>query len=148
MIDKQTSASYFIDSNIWLYAFIQSQDSRKHKIANEVTRSENIFISTQVINEVCSNLIKKTSLSKQEIQGIITGFYQSCTVIEFNESILLKAAELRSQYQLSYWDSLIVSSSLFAKVNVLLSEDMQHGLIIEKSFEIFNPFRVLINPSE
>jgi predicted nucleic acid-binding protein len=148
MIDKQTSASYFIDSNIWLYALIQSQDSRKHKIANEVTRSENIFVSTQVINEVCSNLIKKTSLSKQEIQGIIIGFYQSCTVIEFNESILLKAADLRSQYQLSYWDSLIVSSSLFAKVNVLLSEDMQHGLIIEKSFEIFNPFRILINPSE
>jgi predicted nucleic acid-binding protein len=59
---------------------------------------------------------------------------------------LLKAAELRSQYQLSYWDSLIVSSSLFAKVNVLLSEDMQHGLIIEKSFEIFNPFRVLTHP--
>jgi predicted nucleic acid-binding protein len=46
MIDKQTSDSYFIDSNIWLYALIQSQDQRKHKIANEVSRSENIFIST------------------------------------------------------------------------------------------------------
>ncbi len=148
MIDRQTSASYFIDSNIWLYALIQSQDLRKHKIANEVTRSKNIFISTQVINEVCSNLIKKTSLSKQEVQNIITGFYQSCTIIEFNESILLKAADLRNQYQLSYWDSLIVSSALFAKVNVLLSEDMQHGLTIEKSFEIFNPFRVVKHPSE
>jgi predicted nucleic acid-binding protein len=140
MIDEQTSASYFIDSNIWLYALIQSQDPKKHKIANEVTRSANIFISTQVINEVCSNLIRKTSLNNQEIQRIITGFYQSCTVIEFNESILPKAADLRSQYQISYWDSLIISSSLFAKVNVFLSEDMGHGLIIEKSFEIFNPF--------
>jgi predicted nucleic acid-binding protein len=97
MIDKQTSACYFIDSNIWLYAMIQSQDPRKHKIANEVTRSKNIFISTQVINEVCSNLIKKTSLSKQEIQGIITGFYQSCTVIEFNESTGLFHSKQRDQ---------------------------------------------------
>jgi predicted nucleic acid-binding protein len=148
MIDKQTSASCFIDSNIWLYALIQSQDQEKHKIANEITRSENIFVSTQVINEVCSNLIKKTSLNKQEIQGIITGFYQTYTVVEFNESTLLKAADLRSQYQLSYWDSLIVSSALYVEVKLLLSEDMQHGLVIEKSFEIVNPFRVLTHPPE
>lgn len=109
MIDKQAVSPCFIDSNIWLYALIQSQDREKHKIANEITRSENIFISTQVINEVCSNLIKKTLLSNQEIQGIITGFYQACTVIEFNESILLKAADLRNQHLLSYWDSLIVA---------------------------------------
>jgi predicted nucleic acid-binding protein len=57
MIDKQPSISYFIDSNIWLYALIQSQDERKHKIANEVTRSENIFLSTQVVNEVSVNLV-------------------------------------------------------------------------------------------
>jgi predicted nucleic acid-binding protein len=148
MIDKLTSVSYFIDSNIWLYALIQSQDRKKHEIANEITRSENIFISTQVINEVCSNLIKKTSLNTKEIQGVITGFYQTCTVISFNESILLKAADLRIQYHLSYWDSLIVASALFAEVKFLLSEDMQHSLVVEKSVEIVNPFRVLTPPPE
>jgi predicted nucleic acid-binding protein len=140
MIDKQPSISYFIDSNIWLYALIQSQDERKHKIANEVTRSENIFLSTQVVNEVSVNLIKKASLNKKEIQGIITSFYQSYTVLDFNEHILLEATELRSQYQLSFWDSLIVSSALSAKVSILLSEDMQNGLVIENTLEIVNPF--------
>jgi predicted nucleic acid-binding protein len=43
MIDKQISASYFIDSNIWLYALIQFQDQKKHKIANKITRSKEIF---------------------------------------------------------------------------------------------------------
>jgi predicted nucleic acid-binding protein len=140
MIDKQSSISYFIDSNIWLYALIQSQDERKHKIANEVTRSENIFLSTQVVNEVSVNLIKKASLNKKEIQGVITSFYQYYTVLDFNEHILLEATELRSQYQLSFWDSLIVSSALSAKVSILLSEDMQNGLVIENTLEIVNPF--------
>jgi predicted nucleic acid-binding protein len=140
MIDKQPSISYFIDSNIWLYALIQSQEERKHKIANEVTRSENIFLSTQVVNEVSVNLIKKASLNKKEIQGIIASFYQSYTVLNFNEHILLEATELRSQYHLSFWDSLIVSSALSAKVSILLSEDMQNGLVIENTLEIVNPF--------
>jgi predicted nucleic acid-binding protein len=140
MIDKESSNSYFIDSNIWLYALIQSQDKRKHEIANKATRSENIFLSTQVINEVSVNLIKKASLNKKEIQDVIKGFYQFCTVLDFNEDILLRATELRDQHQLSFWDSLIVSSALSAKVNVLLSEDMQNGLIIENTLEIVNPF--------
>jgi predicted nucleic acid-binding protein len=142
MIDEWSSDSYFIDSNIWLYALIQSQDQTKHEIANQLTRLDNIFISTQVINEVCVNLIKKSKLNQQEIKNIITGFYQSCTVLEFNENILLKAADLRNQYQLSFWDSLIVSSALFIQAGILFSEDMQHGLIIENTLEIINPFRI------
>jgi predicted nucleic acid-binding protein len=75
MSDKKSSISYFIDSNIWLYALIQSQDERKHGIANKATRSENIFLSTQVVNEVSVNLIKKASLNKKEVQSVITSFY-------------------------------------------------------------------------
>jgi predicted nucleic acid-binding protein len=63
MIDEQPSASCFIDSDIWLYALIQSQDQTKHEIANQLTRLDDIFISTQVINEVCVNLIKKSKLN-------------------------------------------------------------------------------------
>jgi predicted nucleic acid-binding protein len=72
MIGEWSSDSYFIDSNIWLYALIQSQDQTKHEVANQLTRLDNIFISTQVIDEVCVNL-----LNQQEIKDIITGFYQS-----------------------------------------------------------------------
>jgi predicted nucleic acid-binding protein len=141
MIGKWSSDSYFIDSNIWLYALIQSQDRTKHEISNQLTRLENVFISTQVVNEVCVNLIKKAKLTQQEIKDIITGFYQSYTVLEFNENIL-KAADLRSQHQLSFWDSLIVSSALSIQAGILFSEDMQHGLVIENTLEIVNPFRI------
>lgn len=50
----------FIDSNIWLYRFLEDQDTdpqedaRKRKIAVALTNSKGIVVSTQVINEVCS----------------------------------------------------------------------------------------------
>ncbi|MDT5060208.1 MAG: hypothetical protein QOH63_667 [Acidobacteriota bacterium] len=49
----------FIDTNVWLYAFIQSQDQDKTVIAKTTIESSEIVISSQVINEVCVNLIKK-----------------------------------------------------------------------------------------
>ena len=33
---------------------------------------------------------------------------------------------------LSFWDSLIVASALYADANILYSEDMQHGLIVSE----------------
>jgi predicted nucleic acid-binding protein len=42
------TANYFVDSNILLYAFMES--SEKSKIANEIIETENIMLSTQVID--------------------------------------------------------------------------------------------------
>lgn len=120
--------SYFVDSNIWLSAFIQSQDTNKHKIANQLVQSENIFVSTQVINEVCVSLLKKATFSEQQIYVLVSAFYQTYTVIELNIDILLKASDLRNNYLFSFWDSLITATAdypisisiTYLGVNILL----------------------------
>jgi len=61
-------ATYFIDTNIWLYAFIQGQDAEKNKTARTIIKECEIVISTQIINEMCVNLIKKMAFSEIEIQ--------------------------------------------------------------------------------
>jgi predicted nucleic acid-binding protein len=50
----------FIDSNIWLYAFMES-DSPKKKIAADLILNKDVILSTQVVNEICVNLIKKSN---------------------------------------------------------------------------------------
>ena len=53
------SQPFFIDSNIWLYRFIVNCSDPnaipKQQIATNITNQENLMISTQVVNEVCSN---------------------------------------------------------------------------------------------
>ncbi|MEI6154767.1 MAG: DNA-binding protein, partial [Deltaproteobacteria bacterium] len=46
------------------------------------------------------------------------------------------------KYQYSYYDSLIISSALEKKCQILYSEDMQDGQTIEKTLKIVNPFKV------
>ncbi len=130
----------FIDTNIWLYAFISSDDHRKTKTAKHLVEGRAIVTSSQVINELCVNLLKKANLREDEISGIIASFYNRYDVVEFSRDLLLQASNLRCDYNFSYWDSLIVSCALHAGARLLYSEDMHNGLVVDKSLEIINPF--------
>lgn len=137
----------FIDSNIWLYRFLADQDpdpqadARKRSIAIALTDAEGTVVSTQVMNEVCSVLIKRAALSEAQILSLLEEFERRCEIVELTIAILKSAVHLRMQYYLSFWDSLIVACALQSDVPILYSEDMQHGLIVSEKLEIVNPFQ-------
>jgi len=75
---RKELATSFLDSNIWLYAFTETPDKehkRKRRIAKKTIQKSDVIISSQVINETCVNLIKKTDLSEEEIRSLILSFY-------------------------------------------------------------------------
>ncbi len=129
----------FIDSNIWLYALVESDDPM-HKIAKEmIQRVEMTVVSSQVISEVCVNLLRTARQTEKFVQELIFSFYSKYEVVSLDEALLLKASELRGKYSLSYWDSMIVAAALDASCSVLYSEDMQSGQMIEQRMRIVNP---------
>ncbi|MBT3813345.1 MAG: PIN domain-containing protein [Gammaproteobacteria bacterium] len=132
----------FIDSNIWLYALIQSQtDDEKRLIAkNCIVEAKDIIVSTQVVNEVCVNLMRKASKDNAYIEQFVSDFVATYAVVAQTKEDVLQAASIRRDYDLSYWDSLIVTCALRSECSILLTEDMQQGLIINKQLEICNPF--------
>lgn len=137
----------FIDTNVWLYAFSESQDPQKHAVAKSLIRqSPRVAISTQIVNEVAINLIRKFQADEESVQKLIRSFYQRYAVMEFNQSTLLHASTLRIMYQFSFWDSLVVSSALTAGATIVYSEDMHDGLMVQNQLQIINPFSVLTKP--
>jgi len=131
----------FIDTNIWLYAFTETKDKKKRQKSKETIQDNEIIISTQVINETCINLLKKTSLTETEIQALVVSFYNKYTIWEIDQSTLIKASQLREQYSFSFWDSIIIATALNADCEILYSEDMQNGLKVENKLTIKNPFK-------
>ncbi len=131
-----------IDSNIWLYAFIETQNAGKSSIAKSVVQNTNIsiLVSTQIINEVCVNLIKKANFSEEKIRALIESFYKKYGVIGIEREILFKSSEMREQHNFSFWDSIVFASALYASADILYSEDMQDGFAIDKT-QIINPFK-------
>ena len=91
-----SSPRYFVDTNIWLYAFMVGQDAVKSAKAQTVIKqhANNIIVSTQVINEVCVNLLKKAKLPEGDIKPIIESYFKPShtdTVLQLKstETILL-----------------------------------------------------------
>ena len=64
-------ARCFLDTNVWLYAFVESQDEGKSRIAKGIIQSNDVIVSVQVINEVSINLIKKAQFDEARIQQLI-----------------------------------------------------------------------------
>ncbi len=131
----------FVDTNIWLYAFIESEDNDKTAIAEQLIKSHKVIASSQIVNELCVNLIKKAKLSEPEIQELITSFYKKYSVVNVSKEIMVKASILRDEHRFSFWDSMVVSAALFSDAETLYTEDMHDGLIVEGNLRIANPFK-------
>jgi predicted nucleic acid-binding protein len=133
----------FIDSNIWLYAMFEPAEgeiAKRERAAALISEWRPTCVSEQVIAEVCANLLRRKVCSENELLAYVESFYRRCRVITPGESLHRDASGLRQRYALSYWDSLIVAAAVQSDCEVLHSEDMQHGLKIDRLI-ILNPFR-------
>ena len=137
----------FIDSNIWVYALLEARnDVEKQKTALKLLRnlptSASILVSVQVINEFHWTLTRKYRLADDVVLDKATN-----GIIAFTSAVLpleldtyLEASDIRKRYNLSFWDSLIIASALQARCTTLYTEDLNHGMIVDRKLHIVNPF--------
>lgn len=138
-------ARVFVDTNIWLYALIQSGDAledRRHLQATDfLCQLTRPVINSQVIREICANLIKKAKMPEDSVQRLLQGWYRDSEVVTSNVAQYVLASKLRASHSFSYWDSMIVAAALDAGCVTLYSEDMQHGQQVEGQLTIVNPLQ-------
>ncbi len=138
-------AREFVDSNIWLHALVLAGDAgadqKHHRASDLLTRVDRPVINSQIVREVCSNLLKKAKLGEADVQRVVQDWYLTCELHPSNEQQHLLASRLRETASFSFWDSLIVAAALDAGCSTLYSEDMQHGQVVDGRLTIFNPLR-------
>ena len=96
-------------------------------------------LSTQVIAEVSTNLLRKGIASESEIAELVDDFYREHTVVPIDQQTFRDGSALRIRYSFSFWDSLIVATALQSGAETLYSEDMQHGFVVDGRLRIINP---------
>ena len=129
-----------VDTNILLYTHFE-EDITKTKIALDIL-DLSPMISSQVVSEYINVLKRQLNLSKREIIEICTVNFEACLFHGVNFETLQKAKKLIDKYDFQIFDSLIVASALESNCDILYSEDMQNGLVVEKQLVIVNPFVV------
>ncbi len=134
------------DTNILVYYFDET-DQRKSAIARRLVRdaltSGDVVISYQVVQETLNVLTTKlrTRLTAAEVAGLLDLVLVPLWGVMPNQQLYERALRVRSRYGLSFYDSLVVAGALQAACTRLLSEDLQHGQVVD-GLTIENPFLV------
>lgn len=136
------TGKFFIDTNILVYAHDSTQ-GEKHERAQALVEtlweSGEGILSTQVLQELCINLRRKSArpLSAEETRKLIVD-YSSWDVVVNTADSVLQALDFESRYQISFWDALIVQAATSCEATIIYSEDLADG-------QTYGPVRV-VNP--
>ena len=140
-IETKSTMLNFVDTNIFVYAASRNPgDEDRTMIAREILASQEIALSTQVLQEFYATAIKphKLALSHVEAATYIDA-WKLFPVQPITVGIVEDALHLCQRYQISYWDSAILAAARHLNCQVLLSEDLSHGQKYG-SVTVVNPF--------
>ncbi len=135
----------FFDTNILVYLFDtsdKSKNARAKSLISEGKVDASLHISSQVINEFIN-------ITTRKIKNPIN-FERQKDILKFLNVIFIvnpltihtsqKAISLKLKYKYAFWDALILASAIENNCDILYSEDMQHGQLIEGGLKITSPF--------
>ena len=130
----------FFDTNI--LAYLASGDPTKANQA-EATIAQGGMIGVQVLNELANVGRRKMGLSWPETHAFLSLVRGLLPVRPLTIEIHEAGLTLAERYNLALYDAMIAAAALDADCDVLWSEDMQDGLVIDNRLRIANPFRTL-----
>ena len=133
----------FLDTNIFLYEF-DPRDARKQRIAQDLVAragESGGVISFQVVQEFLNAMTTKFAypLKRGDLEAyLLKILWPMCKVLPA-PSLYVTGMSVREKAGWSFYDSLIVSAALLSGCEVLYSEDLQAGRVLD-GLEIRNPF--------
>jgi predicted nucleic acid-binding protein len=123
----------FVDTNllVLVYAYDRSA-GLKHRRAclliEQLWDSGRGVLSTQVLQELCVNLRRKTShpLPAEEARRLIRDYLSWKIVVNTAESVI-QALDIEVRYKISFWDAHILHAAESSGAAILYSEGLAAG---------------------
>lgn len=133
----------FVDTNVLLYAY-DVADSDRHRPARSLVsrlgRARSGALSVQVLQEFYVNAVRKIAVplspavARQRIAVLGLWPTHSPTAPD-----VLTAVDIAEQERISFWDAMIVTSAAALGCEVLWTEDLNDGQLIN-GVRVRNPF--------
>jgi len=128
----------FLDTNILVYAL--TTDPRA--AAAQALLGRGCATSVQGLNEFTNVARRELGMTWPEVGDALAAIRTVCrTVVPMDIEMHLEALRLAERYGYTILDALMVAAAMRADCNVLFSEDMQDGMVIDGGLRIVNPFR-------
>lgn len=125
------SDKFFVDTNILVYAHDRAagvKHERARSLIESLWDSGGGVLSTQVLQELCVNLRRKTArpLSLEQTRRLLQDYLSWDIVINTADSVI-EALAIEHRYNISFWDALIIQAAGTSGAAVVYSEDLADG---------------------
>jgi len=127
----------FIDTNVLLY-LISADAAKASRV--EPLLAGRIIVSVQVLNEFANVARRKHALPWPALTEVLTDILYFAEVRPLTLETHLRGRAMAERYGFAIYDALIVAAAIEAGCDTLLSEDLQHGQVLEKTLTVRNPF--------
>ena len=132
------SRKAFFDSNVLLY-FASGDDDRADQVEEII--DDDSTISVQVLNEVANVARRKWKMPWSDANALSVRLREMFEVIPLTEQIHLDGIRIAERYRLSVYDGFILAAAAVSGCEILYSEDLHHGLVVDGRITVVNPFR-------
>lgn len=142
-MSDESSPWTFVDTNVLVYGHDKDAGAKHERAAAlvaELWERQRGVISTQVLQEFYVTVTQKipTPIAPNRTRGIIRAYGQ--WKLEMNAlATILQASEIQEKHRLSFWDAMIIAAAMRGGAQLLLTEDLNHGQVIE-GVRVCNPF--------
>ena len=127
----------FLDSNVLVYAF--TTDPRAATAQAVLARG--CTTGVQALNEFTNVARRKLGMTWAEVHEALRAIRVLCrAIVPFDIETHSDGLRLAERYGCSIFDGLMIAAALRADCSVLVSEDMQDGMVIDRRLRIANPF--------
>ncbi len=127
-----------LDTNVLIYSHDENASNKQNIARDLIVRSP--VVCTQVVSEYISVLQRIIKIPKVSVINACMPNLRCCQIQMVDIATLQVAERLMCRYNFQLFDAIIVASALSSGCRILYSEDMQHGMEIDKQLSIINPF--------
>jgi predicted nucleic acid-binding protein len=131
----------FLDTNVLVYADdLDAGDERlrARELLREALAAKVGILSTQVLQELILISTRKLGIDASIARRKLELLSRLEVVVRLD--LILGAVDLHHLHGISFWDALVVKSAAASGCRRLLTEDLQHGRVLD-GVRIENPFR-------
>lgn len=127
----------FFDTSALLY-LLSGDNAKANRI--ETLLADRGVISVQVLNEFAAVALRKLKMPMSDVREVLDTVRAVCAVEPLSAETHDRGLAVCERYRFSLYDSMLVAAALISGADVLYSEDLQDGQVIDNQLRITNPF--------
>jgi predicted nucleic acid-binding protein len=138
------NAKHFLDTNVFVYSFDQSQPGKRERalaLIAEALQSGDGLISTQVVQEFLNVATRKftTPMTTADSQAYLTRVLHPLCQVYPDLALYETSLDIQQETGYSFYDAITLAGALRGGCTILYSEDLQAGQQV-RGVQVVNPF--------